>query len=209
VKLFEVTRWGNDVDGGNGPDTNYLVCARDHEEAAALVRDREPDLDAITELGVCSAEVEGPVILRGPYIEHKLERGTHFTLWSWDPRGLDVWVPTPRCRDGEATCHYANGQLAARCGWRGGRQHGVSELWYANGQAMHRAEYRRGKMVGVHEYWYADGTPASRYEYFAGGVRYQQWDRGGRLVAEATEHWSHREAEPDAAADGGRDAGSS
>lgn len=86
MKLFEVTRWGNEVDGGNGPDTNYLVCANDHEEAAILVRVRESDLDAITELGVCSAEVEEPVILRGPYIEHKLGRGTHFTLWSWDRR---------------------------------------------------------------------------------------------------------------------------
>jgi len=91
VKLFEVTSWGNDVDGGNGPDTNYLVCARDHEEAAALVRDRQPDLDAITELGMCSAEVECPVVLRGPYIQHKLDPGAHFTLWSWDPRGLDVF----------------------------------------------------------------------------------------------------------------------
>ncbi len=182
-----MTSSGNDVDGGDGPDTNYLVCARDHEEAAALVREREPALDAITELGVCSAEVERPVILRGPYIEHALEHGTHFTLWSWDPHELGVWVPTPRCRDGEATCHYADGRLAARCGWRAGRRHGVSELWHRDGQLMHRAEHRRGKVVGVHESWYADGTPASRYEYTPRGVRYRRWDRAGRLVADAVE----------------------
>jgi hypothetical protein len=199
VKLFEVTRWGNDADGGNGPDTNYLVCARDHEEAAALVREREPDLGAITELGVCSAQVERPVVLRGPYIQHKLDAGAYFTLWSWDPRGLGVWVPTPRCRDGEAICHYANGQLAARCGWRDGRQYGASEVWYSDGQLMHRAEYRRGNAVGAHDYWYADGTPAGRYEYLAGGVRYRQWDRAGRLVAEATEEWGRQEAGPGAA----------
>jgi hypothetical protein len=66
---------------------------------------------------------------------------------------------------------------------------------------MHRAEYRRGKMVGVHEYWYADGTPAGRYEYTARGVRYQQWDRSGRLVAEGDEDWGRPDAEPVAAPD--------
>lgn len=203
MKLFEVTRWGNDVDGGNGPDTNYLVCARDHEEAAALVRGQEPDLHVIAELGVCSGEVERPVVLRGPYIQHALSFGNYFPYWTWDPRGLDVWVPMAWCQDGEATSHYANGQLAARCECRNGCQHGVSELWYPNGQLMHRAEYRRGKMVGVHEYWYADGTPASRYEYFPGGVRYQQWDRAGQLTAEATEHWGRQKAAPGAAANGG------
>jgi MORN repeat variant len=192
MKLFEVSRWGNEEDGSNGSDTNYLVCAHDHEEAATLVREREPNLAAITELGVCSADVERSVILRGPYIEHKLERGTYFTLWSWDPRGLDVWVPTARCRDGEATCHYADGQIAARCRWQDAREHGIWELWYPDGQLMHRGEYQRGKMVGIHEYWYRNGTPASRYEYVAGGVRYQQWNRQGGLIDEATEHWGHQ-----------------
>ena len=48
MKLFEVTRWGNDVDGGNGPDTNYLVLATDHEQAAAVVQPLEPEPDLLT-----------------------------------------------------------------------------------------------------------------------------------------------------------------
>lgn len=59
MKLFEVTRWGNDLDGeeGNGPDTNYLVCARDHEEAAALVRGRERHAEIIAEFALCTRNV--------------------------------------------------------------------------------------------------------------------------------------------------------
>ena len=194
MKLFEVTRWGNTVDGGNGPDTNYLVRAHDHEEAASLVRDREPGLDLITELGVCSGTVDAPLVLRGPYIQHA--HGGHdlfFTSWSWEPDGLDLWVPTAHCRDGEATCHYANGQLAAQCRWQKSRKHGEWQCWYSSGQLMHRAEYRRGKRVRVHEFWYADGTPASRYEYTPGGVRYQRWNRSGQLVADAVEEWCGKE----------------
>ena len=202
MNLFEVTRWGNDVDGGNGPDTNYLVCARDHEEAASLVRGREPRLDLIVELGVCSNTVDVPTVFRGPYIEHSVGHpGTHFTHWSWDPRGLDVWVPTAHCRDGEATCHYIDGQLAARCSWQKNRRHGAWQCWYSSGQLMHRAEYRRGKMAGLHEYWYADGTPAGRYEYIPGGVRYQQWERSGQLVADAVEKWGKVEAQPSDSSD--------
>lgn len=184
MKLFEVTRWGNDTDGGNGPDTNYLVCARDHKEAAALVRPLEPVLSVVTELGISSVEIEVPFVLRGPYIQHNLDGGARFTYWSWDLSGLEVWMPTARCRDGEATCHYANGQLAARCRWQRDRQHGTSELWYSNGRPMHRGEYRRGRRSGVHKYWYADGTPASRYEHSGEGVRSRRWDRDGREVAD-------------------------
>jgi hypothetical protein len=201
MKLFEVTRWGNEVDGGNGPDTNYLVCAHDHEEAAALVRgdlqlhceqktihdtDDELFLDAITELGTCLGTVQSPVIFRGPYIQHKLECGTYFTLWSWDSN-LNVWIPTARCRDGEATCHYVNGQLAARCRWKDGREHGKSESWYANGQLLYCYEHRNGRMVGIHEYWYDDGKLAMRFEYTGNGVRYQSWDRAGLLVKQGNE----------------------
>ena len=64
------------MDGGNGPDTNYLVLATDHEEAAALVRPVDPDVAIMHDLGVCYAEVERPVILRGPYIEYCFEKGT-------------------------------------------------------------------------------------------------------------------------------------
>lgn len=204
MKLFEVTRWGNAVDGGNGPDTNYLVCAGDHQEAAALVREREPVfdvLDVIAELGVCTAEVENPVVFRGPYIEHKLGYGTNFTLWSWNLHELEVWVPMALRREGEAVCHCADGRLAARRGWRDGREHGTSELWYSNGQLMQRAEHRDGTPTGVHESWYADGAPASRYEYYDNGVRYKRWDRYCRLIEEGNEDRGRRDVEPGEAPD--------
>jgi len=187
VKLFEVTRWGNDIEGGNGPDTNYLVCAHDHEEAAHLIQAREPRLDAITELGVCSAQVLQPVLLRGPYIEHKIEKGTFFILWSWDAYELKVWIPTARCWEGEALCYYANNQLAAQCTWQNGRQHGKTLLWYNNGQLMHQGEYQQNKRFGIHKWWYDNSTLASHYEYTTHGVRYQKWNRSGQLVTDATE----------------------
>lgn len=189
MKLFEVTRWGNNVDGPNGPDTNYLVCAHDHEQAAALVRGCEPKLDSITELGAClTTEVLKPVVLRGPYVEHKSDRGTYFTAWSWDD-DLGAWIPGAGCPDGEATCYYGNGQLAARCNWKRDRKHGMWERWYANGQLLHRGAYRRDIFVGVHEYWYADGIPAARYEYVRDGVSYRKWHRSGELIADAVEVW--------------------
>jgi len=195
VKLFEATRWGNRTDGADGPDTNYLVCALDHLGAESLVTAHEPALDAISELGVCGVEVEAPVILRGPYLEHKLERGTFFTLWSRESpsgHGAELWVPHPRCRDGEATCHYLDGQLAARSGWQAGRQHGPCHKWYATGQLMHSGEYRRGQRTGIHDWWYPDGGRASHYQYRADGVAYQTWNLDGTLASEGNETWPSR-----------------
>ena len=195
MKIFEVTRWGNDTgDGFNSADTNYLVLASHAEEAAGLVCTRERNADLgryeILELGVCQAEVQAPVIFRGPYLEHKFMRGAHFTSWAWNAR-LETWVATPSCTEGEATAQYANGQLAARVCFRKGEkrilQHGVFEHWHANGQLMERAEYQWGRPVGRRESWYADGTLAGRDEWSPGGMRSQRWDRGGRPVSDVFE----------------------
>ena len=196
MKIFEVTRWGNDADGGNGPDTNYLVLACDPEEAAGLLRDKESELDAILELGVCPDGIETPAILRGPYLENALGHD-RFPLWSRDLSLPGVWFPTPPCGEGDTTCRYANGQLAAQCGWQKGRQHGMSQRWYPGGQPMHRGPYKRGKRVGLHEYWYVNNQQASRYEYTLQGVRYQQWDLNGQLLKDAEEHWGPQAAPAD------------
>lgn len=190
MKLFEVSRWGNDFDGdgGNGPDTDYLVCARDHEEAAALALERDPHVGYIIEFALCTGEVEGPLVLRGPYIAHAFRRG-YVTSWWWNDK-LNAWEPGPICRDGEATCYYPNGQIAARRLCREGRQSGESLLWYPNGQMMHRGTYLLGgRRAGIHEYWYEDGTQASRYEYVKRGVKYKEWDRSGQLISDEVESW--------------------
>lgn len=36
MKLYLTRRWGNILDGENGPDVYCLVCALDHKEAARL-----------------------------------------------------------------------------------------------------------------------------------------------------------------------------
>lgn len=203
IRLFEVTRFGNADDGNDGPDTQWLVLAVDHLQAVALVREREAasgvtpwreDFGVVTELGTPSGEVDGPVILRGPYIEHAYERGLWTTQWQYDANELQAWVPCPRRREGEARCHYRNGQLAAVSHWLGGSEHGPCERWHENGQAMQRGRYDDGRPVGLHEFWFDNGQLAGRYEYVKRGVRYQRWDRDGRLLDEAVEDWSRHDA---------------
>lgn len=197
-KLLEVTRWGNAADGGDGPDTNWLVLAADHLQAVALVRERElaagivawrEDFGVVTELGTPQGETDGPTVLRGPYIEHALERGLWTTQWQYDADELLAWVPCPRRREGEARCHYRDGRLAAVSHWLEGSEHGSVERWHENGQPMHRGHYDGGNPVGLHEYWFDNGQPAGCYRYDGRGVSYQRWDREGRGVGEGREDW--------------------
>ena len=197
-KLLEVTRWGNAADGGDGPDTNWLVLAADHLEALDLVRGHErasgvvawrEDFGLVTELGTPAGPADGPVVLRGPYVEHALERGLWTTQWQYDAHELLAWVPCPRRRGGEARCHYRDGRLAAVSHWLDGSEHGPVERWYADGQRMHRGHYDAGNPSGLHEYWFDNGQPAGCYRYDGGGVSYRRWDREGRLVGEAREDW--------------------
>jgi hypothetical protein len=37
MNLYFVTRWGNDIEGPNEEDTNFIVLASNHEGAATVV----------------------------------------------------------------------------------------------------------------------------------------------------------------------------
>lgn len=68
MKLFKLSRAGNDLDElMYDKNTNYLVFANDHEEAAALVLEQEKRLNFIFELGESTGHVEKPHIYRGPF----------------------------------------------------------------------------------------------------------------------------------------------
>ena len=83
MKLYELTRWGNDIDEFlDDWDTNYLVFAGNHVEASALVLGLEPNLVRITELGDCSGSIAQPHIYQGPFIG--ISQKNCFATW-WRP----------------------------------------------------------------------------------------------------------------------------
>lgn len=195
MRLWEVSRWGNGEDPDLSHDTNFLVVAPDHETAARLVEARRVRATVIYDLGVChpvASEAEARVI-RGPYLANKYN--THFfTEWLRDEE-MDVWVPTPYCRDGVARCAYADGAPAAEIHYAAERPHGTAERWYPDGTPFYRGTYERGNAVGVHERWYADGRLASRHEHLRIArsqvqLTYTHWNREGEIVDQGTE--THR-----------------
>lgn len=192
LRLWEVTRWGNDEDPATGLDTNYLVVAPDHETAARLVEQRGDRAESLLELGACapvSASAEACVV-RGPYLEHKLNPA-FFTEWSRDDE-LQTWVPTPRCRDGVARCAYADGALAAELPYADGQLHGQAARWHPDGAPLSLERYEHGHPTGTCEWWYPDGRPARRYAYRRVArnqveLTYTRWNREGGIMAHGTE----------------------
>lgn len=192
-RVWEATRWGNDADGGNGPDTNYLVVAPDHEAAArAVAAQRGDHVVTIFELGLCTGGAHAAAhVVRGPYVEHRLNTVAHFTSWDRDDE-LGAWVPTPACHDGVARCAYASGARAAEIEYVDGKAHGRAERWYADGTPMARETYVHGFVTGVCEWWYDDGRPARRYAFVDVSRKETEltttrWDRAGNVVGPVTE----------------------
>lgn len=81
MNIYFVTRWGNDIEGPNEADTNFIVMASNHEEAASIVDEKLVEVKGsqaavfcqrITEVGMADAEVNVPRILLGPSIEYAL-----------------------------------------------------------------------------------------------------------------------------------------
>ena len=84
MQLFEVVRWGNDLDdphtgGPDGPDTCFLVHAVSVERAAALVDQRlalsaceraKPYASAVYLLSAVAPPTAREKIIRGPYVQH-------------------------------------------------------------------------------------------------------------------------------------------
>jgi hypothetical protein len=89
MNLYEVIRWGNELDdpetgGANGPDTCFLVRADTLESAVALVDTRLARMpsdyvqawaEAVYLLGTDSGSGSETRILRGPYVEHAYRHG--------------------------------------------------------------------------------------------------------------------------------------
>ena len=81
MKIYFVTRWGNDVDGQNEADTNFIVFAPNYDLAAMFVDEMLAKVDdskaskfcqRITELGTSHTDLNVPKLLSGPFIEHAL-----------------------------------------------------------------------------------------------------------------------------------------
>lgn len=81
MNIYFVTRWGNDREGPNEADTNFIVLASNYEEAAAIVDERLLNIEnskaakfcqRITELGVTHGDIGKPKIVLGPSIEYAL-----------------------------------------------------------------------------------------------------------------------------------------
>ncbi|AJQ96211.1 hypothetical protein [Gynuella sunshinyii] len=79
MNIYFVTRWGNDEEGVNEADTNFIVLASNYEEAAKIVDDRLMKVKAlkaacfcqrITEIGTAHSDTNNPKVLLGPCIEY-------------------------------------------------------------------------------------------------------------------------------------------
>lgn len=98
MNLYLVTRWGNpfSAEGPDDEDTNYLVKASSHQEAArttdALLavsvtkvegnREVEGFCHAIRQISEQAMGAETPAIIHGPWYEHMFVRGLE-TSRSW------------------------------------------------------------------------------------------------------------------------------
>lgn len=98
LKLFLCVRWGHaeSEEGADGEDTNILVRARDHEEAASLAdaalarmpthvagnrRSVEPYCSRVMELGTDASGAEPALVLR-PWIAHAFPSATEvYRCW--------------------------------------------------------------------------------------------------------------------------------
>jgi hypothetical protein len=81
MNLYFVTRWGNDNEGADERDTNFMVVASSHEDASKVVdnclivvKNSKVAVfsQRITEIGVAHCEVDGAKIILGPSIESAL-----------------------------------------------------------------------------------------------------------------------------------------
>ncbi len=81
MNIYFVTRWGNDTEGPDEEDTNFIVLASNYESAAEVVDNilikAENSKAAlfsqrITDLGASYANIEVAKILLGPSIENAL-----------------------------------------------------------------------------------------------------------------------------------------
>lgn len=81
MMIYYVTRWGNDDEGINEADTNFIVLASDYKDAAEVVDERLIQVgnskaakfcQRITELGFTHADIDRAKIILGPAVEHAL-----------------------------------------------------------------------------------------------------------------------------------------
>jgi hypothetical protein len=81
MNLYFVTRWGNDNEGADERDTNFIVIASSHEDASTVVDDCLVMVEnskvavfsqRISELGVAHFDVGEAKIILGPSIENAL-----------------------------------------------------------------------------------------------------------------------------------------
>ena len=192
-RIYEVTRWGNDIDPESSADTSYLVIAPDHEAAARLVtRPGSEPVDNIYELGVCTFldPAAKPVVLRGPYVQ-LAANPAGFVAWSWE-EPQQAWFATPHARHGKARCSYPDGAPAAEMDYFDGRIHGQALRWHPNGQLFSREAFVGGVRHRSCEWWFADGQPWRVHTYVPVSriwteLRWTEWDREGRQVGAGSE----------------------
>ena len=84
MNIYFVTSWGNETDGGDGPDTNILVSASDLD-ACIAVADRwlasySASADSIKLLGV-NSEVSEECVIHGPWIATSITNGGFAALY--------------------------------------------------------------------------------------------------------------------------------
>lgn len=192
-RIYEVTRWGNDVDPESSADTSYLVIAPDHASAARLAtRPGDAPVDNIYELGACAfLDPSAPAqVVRGPYVQHA-SNAAGFVAWSWEEK-LQTWFATPRANAGKARCSYPDGAPAAEMDYFDGKLHGQALRWYPGGQLLSREAYVGGLRHRTCEWWFPNGQPWQVYSYVPASriwteLRWTEWDAEGRQVGEGSE----------------------
>jgi hypothetical protein len=87
MNIYFVIRWGHDEspDGPNGEDTNFIVRARNRDDAATIVDDYLENLlhhskveaicNVIVELGVAAGQESEAAILHGPWYAYGVLAG--------------------------------------------------------------------------------------------------------------------------------------
>lgn len=107
MNIYFATRWGHDEspDGPNGEDTNFIVRARDRDEAAAVVdqflmhslhHERvDSRCNTLHELGHYIGPSTEPSIIHGPWYAHAFLDGRHYRSWireihtDWEWKDVD------------------------------------------------------------------------------------------------------------------------